>query len=214
MVATGVISPGQMWAAVSVAVAVATAMGVWLIAIAGWWIAVIGAVSILAMLTYVGGPIPYGYRGLGEVMVFLFFGLVATLGTRFAHSPNLGPDAWSAAAMMGALAAAILVANNLRDLDTDERVGKRTLAVMLGRERTTSLFVGLVTGPFAVLAALVATGVMPAWALTALATAPLAWALVRVVRSATTPQALIPLLGGTARLQLLFGVVLTVGVAI
>lgn len=214
MVATGVISPARMWTAVAMAVAVATAMGVWLITIAGWWIAVIGAVSILAMLTYVGGPIPYGYRGLGEVMVFLFFGLVATLGTRFVHSPELGPDVWAAGVMMGALAAAILVANNLRDLETDRTVGKRTLAVTLGRDRTRFLFVVLIALPFVLLVVSVVMRTLPPWAAVSLVSGPLAVSLVRKVRSAATPRELIPLLGGSARLQLLFGLLLAGGLAV
>jgi 1,4-dihydroxy-2-naphthoate octaprenyltransferase len=214
MVSTGIISSRRMWEAVALALAVAASMGIWLIAIAGWWIALIGLVSILAMLTYVGGPIPYGYRGLGEVMVFLFFGLVATVGTRFAHGGGLGLEDWLAGSIMGLLATGILVANNLRDLDTDAAVGKRTLAVLLGPERTRLLYAAVALGPFAVVGGAVASGTMSPPALIALAAVPPALRLVRTVRRARLPGELIPVLGGTARLQLLVGIVLAASLAL
>ncbi|MGH8911633.1 MAG: 1,4-dihydroxy-2-naphthoate octaprenyltransferase, partial [Acidimicrobiia bacterium] len=143
MVATGVISARSMWLATAAAVGVAALCGVWLIVIAGWVVAVIGTASILAMLTYVGGPIPYGYRALGEVFVFVFFGLVATVGSRYVHDATAPASAWVLAIPMGMLAAAILVANNRRDIDTDGCVGKRTLAVVLGRTGTARLYAAL-----------------------------------------------------------------------
>lgn len=214
MVATGVIDSGRMWTAVVIALAVAAAMGVWLVAIAGLWIVVIGLVSILAMLTYVGGPLPYGYRGLGEVMVFVFFGLVATVGTRFAHGRGVGADDWLAGVVMGALAAGILVANNLRDLATDAAAGKRTLAVMLGAARTRVLYAAVVLGPFALVVGAAAAGVLPPPSLVAVIAAPLAVRLVVSVHRAAGPADLIPVLGATARLQLAVGVLLAISVAV
>ena len=211
MVTAGVITPRRMWAAVGLAVAVSAVTGVWLFTIAGWPILVIGAVSVLAMLTYVGGPIPYGYRGLGEVMVFVFFGFVATVGTRFAHDGTAGASAWILGAVMGSLAAAILMANNIRDLDTDARVGKRTLAVMVGPARSRRLYSILLLAPFAVIAVAAGLGWIPVLAGITVLFLPMTRPLIAKVYRETDPQALIAVLGGTARLQLLVALGLAVG---
>lgn len=214
MVATGRISPRQMWAAVAVSVGVAVGAGVGLIVIAGWPIVVIGVTSVLAMLTYVGGPVPYGYRALGEVFVFVFFGLVATLGTRFAHGGSTpGSDAWLLGAVMGALAAAILVANNLRDIETDGRTGKRTLAVVLGRRRTQRLYAWLMYGSFAVIALAALLRVTPVLTGLAALWVPFAVRPVSVVTTTDDPVRLIGVLGDTARLQLLVGATLGMAAA-
>ncbi len=212
MVAAGRISSRSMWAGAGISVLVAALAGIGLTLIAGWPIVVIGLVSILAMLTYVGGPIPYGYRGLGEVFVFVFFGLVATVGTRFAHGGSTpGIDAWILGAVMGALAAAILVANNLRDINTDAQSGKRTLAVVLGRDGTRKLYAWLMYGSFVVIggAALVRatpllTGLAALWV-------PFAVRPVSIVATTDDPARLIRVLGSTARLQLIVGA--TIGMA-
>ena len=214
MVTAGVISPRDMWIATWLAIAVAGAVGVYLIAIAGWVVAVIGVASVAAMLTYVGGPIPYGYRALGEISVFVFFGLVATVGTRYVHDRSAPADAWWLGVVMGLLAAAILVANNLRDIDTDTRAGKRTLAVVLGRPGTRSLYATTVFSAFG----LIALG--PVLAITAPATAIAAlWIglsvpLVTTARSTEDPTELIGLLAGTARLQLAVAVSLAITAAL
>ncbi|HSJ27726.1 MAG TPA: 1,4-dihydroxy-2-naphthoate polyprenyltransferase [Acidimicrobiia bacterium] len=209
MVASGRIGARAMWWATAVAVAVAVAAGVGLVFIAGWPIVVIGVTSVLAMLAYVGGPIPYGYRGLGEVFVFVFFGLVATAGTRFAHGGSTpGVDAWVLGTVMGMLAAAILVANNLRDIDTDAATGKRTLAVLLGRERTRSLYAWLIYGSFGVIAAFSVVGVTPVLTGLAVLWLPMAVRPVSVVGTSDDPVRLIRVLGATARLQLVVGVTL------
>ena len=109
--------------------------GVYLIAIAGWVLLLIGAASILAGVLYTGGPRPYGYEGLGEVFVFLFFGVVAVTGSYYVQTEELAWEAFVLAVPVGLLATAILVVNNVRDIETDRRAGKRTLAVRLGRER-------------------------------------------------------------------------------
>jgi 1,4-dihydroxy-2-naphthoate polyprenyltransferase len=214
MVASGRISSRAMWTATGLAVLVAALAGVGLTRIAGWPIIVIGVVSVIAMLTYVGGPIPYGYRALGEVFVFLFFGLVATVGTRFAHGGTTpGIDAWILGVVMGALAAAILVANNLRDLDTDARAGKRTLAVVIGRERTRKLYAWLMYGSFVVIggAALIRTTPL----LTGLAVlwVPFTVRPVSVVATTDDPVRLIGVLGSTARIQLIVGATLGMAAA-
>ncbi len=214
MVASGAISSRAMWTAVWLTIGVAAAAGAWLIAIAGWVVAVIGLASILAMLTYVGGPIPYGYRGLGEAAVFVFFGLVATVGSRYVHDRAAPFDAWVLGAVMGMLAAAILVANNLRDIDTDAAAGKRTLAVLLGRTRTRSLFAGLLAGAFALVLAGSVTGLTPPATGIAVFLAPFSVPLVRTARQAVDGPSLIGVLGGVARLQLLVGVVVAAGAAV
>lgn len=208
MVAAGVMSARQMWTATAVAVAVATGCGAWLIAIAGWVVAVIGIASVLAMLAYVGGPIPYGYRGLGEVFVFAFFGLVATVGSRFVHDGSAPGSAWILAVPMGMLAAAILVANNRRDIDSDARAGKRTLAVILGRRRTAVLYSILTYGSFAVIAVAAALRLTPPLTGVAVLLGPFAVGPNRSMASGLEGTALIPVLGHTARLELWTGVLL------
>lgn len=214
MVAAGVLSARAMWTAVVAAVGVAVLCGVWLIAIAGWVVAVIGVASIVAMLGYVGGPIPYGYRGLGEVFVFVFFGFVATVGSRFVHDGAAPVAAWLLAVPMGMLAAAILVANNRRDIDTDARAGKRTLAVMLGRPGTHRLFAVLTYGAFAWIAVVAALGVVPAPVALACLLAPFAIGPNRTISSGAEGAALIPVLAQTARLELWTGVVVGLAAAL
>ena len=210
MVSLGVISPGRMWAGVAIAVGVSAVTGIWLFTIAGWPILVIGAVSVVAMLTYVGGPLPYGYRGLGEAMVFVFFGLVATVGTRFAHDGTAEASAWILGVVMGCLAAAILMANNIRDIDTDRTVGKRTLAVMLGAERSRTLYAGLLLVPFGLIALGAALDWIPVLAGFAVVLMPMVRPLVKRV-SSNDVEKLIAALGGTARLQLLVAIFLAAG---
>lgn len=214
LVATGQVSARAMWGATAVAIGVATAAGVGLVLIAGWPIVIIGLASIVAMLTYVGGPMPYGYRALGELFVFVFFGLVATVGTRFAHGGSWpGFDAWILGAVMGALAAAILVANNLRDIETDARAGKRTLAVVLGRERTRRLYAWLMYGSFAVIAVTAVVRMTPVLTGLAALWVPFAVRPVAVVSTTDEPVRLIGVLAATARLQLLVGATLGMAAA-
>ncbi|HSJ34425.1 MAG TPA: 1,4-dihydroxy-2-naphthoate polyprenyltransferase [Acidimicrobiia bacterium] len=214
MVAAGRISSRAMWIATAAAVGVATLCGVWLVAIAGWVVAAIGVASVLAMLTYVGGPIPYGYRGLGEVFVFVFFGLAATVGSRYVHDTSAPRSAWILAVPMGMLAAAILVANNRRDIDTDARAGKRTLAVMLGRRRTAHLYAVLTYGAFAVIAVAATAGWTPRPTALSALLAPYAIGPNRTISSGAEGRALIPVLAHTARLELWTGASLGLAAAI
>lgn len=211
MVATGVITERQMWTATALTFGVAALAGIWLITIAGWIIAVIGVASILAGLGYVGGPRPYGYRGLGEVFVFLFFGIVATVGSRFVHDQTFPLDAWLLAIPMGFLVTAILVANNLRDIETDRAVGKRTLAVILGRPRTKQLYAGLIYGTFVAITIFGTLRLTPLATLIAVFWLPWGVGLVRTIYSETSGVALIGALKGTARLQLLVAFSLALG---
>ena len=156
--AGGLVPPRQVLVATYVAFALAVLAGSYLIATAGWELLLVGAASILAGVLYTGGPRPYGYEGLGEVFVFLFFGVVAVTGSYFAQVEALEWEALVLAVPVGLLASAILVVNNVRDLETDRRAGKRTLAVRLGRERTRVLYVAMVAGAFVTRAAPVAAG--------------------------------------------------------
>lgn len=210
MVAEGVISPRQMWTAAWAAVAVALAAGLYLVLISGWILVWVGIFSVLAMLGYVGGPWPYGYRGLGEVFVFIFFGLAATVGTRFVHDSSAPPAAWALAVPMGLLASAILVANNLRDLETDARAGKRTLAVMIGAARSRVFYVTLVGLAFATIAAAAWSGITPIPTLAALALLPVGALPIRTVLSGAEGAALINVLKATSRLQMATAVVLAI----
>ena len=214
MVALGVISPRQMWVATWLAIAVAAVAGVFLTLIAGWIVLLIGVSSIVAMLGYVGGPAPYGYRGLGEVFVFVFFGLVATVGSRFVHNETAPLSAWLLAIPIGMLVTAILVVNNYRDIDTDRTAGKRTLAVIMGRERTRFFFATLVYGAFVAIAVFGVAGWTPVSSLFSCFLVPLGAIPVRIIYAKTDGPALVRALKGTARLHLWVGISIAAAVAI
>ena len=186
--------------------------GVYLVAVAGPVLLLIGGASILAGVLYTGGPRPYGYEGLGEVFVFLFFGVVAVTGSYYVQQQNLPWEAFALAVPVGLLASAILVVNNVRDIDTDRRAGKRTLAVRLGRDRTRRLYAAMVA--IAYLTALVPwfAGPLSAWLLLPLLTLPLALRLVRTVATHTDGPTLNGALAGTGMLEFLFCVLLAAGV--
>lgn len=213
MVALGVIPSGRMWLATWLAVGVAAVAGVFLIMIAGWLVLLIGASSVVAMLGYVGGPAPYGYRGFGEVFVFVFFGLVATIGSRYVHDMTAPLAAWLLAIPVGMLVTAILVANNYRDIDTDRATGKRTLAVIIGRDRTRVLFASLVYGAFVAIALFGVARWIPISTLFAGFLVPFAAVPVRIIYARADGPALIRALKATARLHLWVGVVLAAAVA-
>jgi len=213
-VATGLLTPSQMKRGIVVMFGLAALAGLFLIWAAGWVILAIGVVSIIAALGYTNGPVPYGYYGLGEVFVFVFFGLVATVGTRYVYDQTAPADAWWSAVAMGLLAAAILVANNVRDIDTDREAGKRTLAVILGRDPARWLYAAMVGGAYGAIAGAVAVGVLPAWALLTVVSLPLTVAPMRTLFTETSGPPLIAVLKTTARLQLVFAALLAVGVLI
>lgn len=214
MVALGVITPKQMWTATWMVVGVAGVAGIALTLIAGPLILVIGVASVIAMLGYVGGPFPYGYRGLGEVFVFVFFGPVATVGSRYVHDMTAPLSAWLLAIPVGMLVTAILVVNNYRDIETDETAGKRTLAVVLGRDRTRTLFAVLVYGSYPLIVLFAVVGWTPQTTMFAALLAPFAAGPVRIINAKTDAMALIRALKLTAMLHLWTGVVLAVSAAI
>jgi 1,4-dihydroxy-2-naphthoate octaprenyltransferase len=212
MVALGRLSPRQMWTGVLVAVAVAALAGVALAVIAGPVVLVIGIASVVAMLGYVGGPAPYGYRGFGEVFVFVFFGVVATVGSRYVYDMTAPRSAWLLSIPIGMLATAILVVNNYRDLGTDRASGKRTLAVIMGPDRTRTLFAVLVYGALVVIVVFATVGWTPLPTAFAGTVAPYAVGPVRIVYRKSDGPALVRALKMTARLHLWVGLLLAAGV--
>ena len=208
--AGGLMPPRRVLVGTYVAFGIAIAAGLYLAAVAGWELLVVGAASILAGVLYTGGPRPYGYEGLGELFVFAFFGLVAVAGSYFVQVEALRWEAVALGVPVGLLAAAVLVVNNVRDIDTDRKAGKRTLAVKLGRERARTLFVAMVMLAFVVPVALVPA--LSAWLLLVLAAVPLAPPLIRTVRTRADGPALNGALAATGRLLALFSLLLAGGV--
>jgi 1,4-dihydroxy-2-naphthoate octaprenyltransferase len=186
--------------------------GVYLVAVAGWELLVLGALSIAAGVLYTGGPRPYGYEGLGEVFVFLFFGIVAVSGSSFAQTETWPWEAFVLAVPVGMLAAAILVVNNVRDAETDRRVGKNTLAVRLGPARARILYATLVLGAFALAPLPWILGSLSAWLLLPLLALPLGGRLVRIVQRHRDGPTLNAALARTGMLQLMFCVLLAAGI--
>ena len=211
LVGSGAATPQQVLVAAGVSFGVAAVAGLGLAALSSWWLVAVGAVCIAAAWTYTGGPLPYGYRALGEVFVFVFFGLVAVVGTTYVQTRTLEGLAFAVAVPVGLLIVAILVVNNLRDIEGDALVGKRTLAVLLGDRSTRLLFAGLFVVAFAVVAAV---GVVRPWALLGLLAAPLSVPPARTVLSGERGPALITALAGTGVLTLATGVLLGAGLAL
>ena len=211
MVGSGSARPGTVKAAAFAAFGVAGLAGIALAAVAGWWLLVVGAACVLAAWFYTGGSRPYGYAGYGEIFVFVFFGLVAVLGTTYVQAGRVSLTALAAAIGVGLLACALLVANNLRDVLTDPAAGKRTLAVVLGESLTRKVYVLLVGGSMLAVAVI---GLRHPWCLLALGSAILAIAPVRTVLSGARGRALIPVLGQTGRLQVGYAVLLTAGLVL
>ena len=213
MVASGLISRSSMVKGILVTFGLASLGGIYLIWYAGWPILVIGVVSIVAALGYTNGPVPYGYYGLGELFVFIFFGLVMTSGTRYVFSSDVPSEVWVGGIVMGLLAAGILQANNIRDIDTDRAAGKRTLAVILGRERARKLFAGTFVAAFALIAFSSLAGLLPFMCIIALVVAPMSIPLIQTVFNETAGPPLIGVLKGTAQLQMFTGLLLALGIA-
>jgi len=208
LVATGLATPGQVKRAAGLAFAVAMAAGLALAVAVDLRLVLVGAAAVAAAVLYTGGPRPYGYAGLGELSVLAFFGVVATCGSAYVQLGRVPPAALAASVPVGLAAVAILIANNIRDIDGDRGAGKRTLAVRLGRARSRVLFVLVVAAVFVAVALL---GLSRPPVLLALAAAPLARAPVRLVRRREDGPGLVAALVGTARLQLALGVLLALG---
>jgi 1,4-dihydroxy-2-naphthoate polyprenyltransferase len=208
---SGLVAPRTVRSAALGTFAVAFVIGIYLAVVGGWPILITGLASIAAGWAYTGGPWPFGYHGLGDLFVFVFFGLVATAGTTYVQLHAVPPPAWIAAVPVGALATAILVVNNLRDIATDSRAGKRTLAVRLGPAGTRVEYVVLLAVAFATPFALLPLA--RPWALLPLAALPLAIAPLRLVFRGQGAE-LNAALGATARLHLAYGALLALGLVL
>jgi 1,4-dihydroxy-2-naphthoate octaprenyltransferase len=211
LVGSKVAPPKQVLIAAFGCFALAAVAGLVLAAVTTWWLVLIGAVAIAAAWFYTGGSRPYGYRALGELSVFVFFGLVSVVGTAYVQLETLPWAAWVAAVPVGLLSCSMLVVNNLRDIPTDATSGKRTLAVLLGDGRTRLLYTGCSVGAFL---CVVIVAVSRPWAMLALVSA--LWAIApnrRVLRGAKGRD-LIAVLGETGRLQIIFGALFTLGLAL
>lgn len=211
LVGGGLASPTAVKRAAFVAFAVAAVAGLVLAVVTSPWLLVVGAAAIAAAWFYTGGSHPYGYLGLGEVFVFVFFGVVATVGTTFVVAERLTALSFVASVAVGSLACALLVVNNLRDIPTDAQVGKRTLAVRLGDARTRDLYTLLVVG------ALVVAVACALWrwpTVITLLALPVLVVPLRTVRAGAVGAALIPVLGATGRVQLVLGALLALGLAL
>jgi 1,4-dihydroxy-2-naphthoate octaprenyltransferase len=211
LVGSGAAGPRQVLVAAGLSFAAAAVAGLALAAMSSWWLVAVGAVCIAAAWTYTGGPLPYGYRALGEVFVFVFFGLVAVVGTTYAQTRTLPGLAVAVAVPVGLLSVALLMVNNLRDIDGDAVAGKRTLAVLLGERATRLAYAGLLVVPFCVV---LAVGTVRPWVLLALLAVPLALPPARTVLSGGRGPQLIGALQGTGLLTLATGVLLGAGLAL
>ena len=209
LVASGLATAAQVKRAAFISFGIASIAGLWLSLLASPWLLLVGVAAIAAAWGYTGGKNPYGYSGLGEVSVFIFFGLTATVGTYYAQTGHVTALSVLCAVPMGALACAILAVNNLRDRAQDELVGKRTLAVRLGDSKARKGFVVLL-----VIAHLSALATLLPWSLITLAVLPLTFSISRSVIAGASGASLIPLLGKTGKLQMFFGVLFAIALAI
>jgi len=210
----GLVPPATVRRATILTLSAALVPGLYLVWVGGWPIVLIGVASIACAVLYTGGPFPLAYHGLGDVFVFIFFGLVAVGGTYYVQAGSWPPDALIAGAALGALSTALLVVNNLRDIETDARAGKRTLAVRLGRRGTRAEYALLLAAAAALPPLAVLIRDWPVTALACLLVAPIARSPLRAVMTAEDPRELIPALGATAKLGVLYGALLALGLAL
>ncbi len=192
----------------------AAVVGLYLVWVAGWPIAALGLVSIVAAIAYTGGPWPLGYHGLGDLAVFLFFGVVAVVGSEFVQSLRFSAAALGAAVPVGLLATAVLVVNNLRDIESDRRTGKHTFAVRVGARGARAEYALLVAGAYALAPSYWLAAGRSVWVLLPWITLPLAVRLLRALRSGVAGAELNPLLASTARLSLLYSLLFAAGYAL
>jgi 1,4-dihydroxy-2-naphthoate octaprenyltransferase len=212
--ASGLVTPQRVLRATWIAFAVAVACGIYLATVAGWVIIVIGVFSIAAGVLYTGGPRPYGYEGFGEVFVFIFFGLVAVNGSYFVQLEHVDALPLGLSISVGFMATAILVVNNVRDLETDRRAGKNTLAVRIGREAAVNLYRLLLLGAFAVLPIALVAGEASALPLIGLLAAPMAIRPTRTLQERRDGPALNGVLAATGALLGVYSLLVTAGLLI
>ena len=216
LVGQGLAPPGQVRLAAIASLGICALAGLLLVALTGeWWLLIVGAAAIAAAWLYTGGPRPYGYLGLGEVFVFVFFGIVPVVGTAYVQIMAFTPAAWASSIGVGTLICAVLVANNLRDIPSDTEAGKRTLAVRLGDQRTRVLYVALVVSAFVVVPLLaVPHGLGLRFAWLGLLAVPLAVRPVAAVSRGAVGRDLVAVLQGTGLLVLAYGLLLGLGIGL
>lgn len=207
----GLLTPRQMKIGTAVAFGSAALIGIYLVGIGGWPIALIGLLSIAAGLAYTGGPFAFGYHGLGDIAVFAFFGIIAVCGTYYVQALSLPPIVLAGSLPIGAFATAVLVVNNLRDVDTDRSAGKRTLAVRFGRRMARFEYAGLLVFAYAMLPVIGLAGGSRAATVLPLLTLPLAVLLIRTVQMSSDGPTLNAALARTAALEVAFAVLLAIG---
>ena len=207
--AGGLAKPVQVKSAAFISFSVAAVVGLGLAMTTSWWLIAVGAISIAAAWGYTGGKNPYGYMGLGELFVFIFFGLVATVGTFYVQADEITGKSILAGVIVGSLACAILVINNVRDRAKDEVAGKLTLAVRLGDKRSRIIYTVLVIAPY-----LLTAGFGTPWTLLTLLTLPMTISILKALRSGIQGVDLIALLGRTGKLQMLFSLALSLALII
>jgi 1,4-dihydroxy-2-naphthoate polyprenyltransferase len=212
--AAGLVAPRSVLIATWLAFGIAVVAGIYLATVAGWLIIAVGAASIAAGVLYTGGPRPYGYAGLGELFVFLFFGLVAVNGSYYVQLERLDWLPFGLSIAVGCLATAILVVNNVRDVETDRRAGKRTLAVRLGRQGARRLYVALLVSAYAALLAIVTSRGGPWWALLGVLSVPMTMRPARLVASRTDGPSLNGALAATGAVLGVFSLLVSAGLLI
>ena len=207
--AGGLAKPVQVKSAAFISFSVAAVAGLGLAMTTSWWLIAVGAISIAAAWGYTGGKNPYGYMGLGELFVFIFFGLIATVGSFYVQAEEITGKSILAGVIVGSLACAILVINNVRDRAKDEVAGKLTLAVRLGDKRSRIIYTVLVIAPY-----LLTAGFGTPWTLLTLLTLPMTLSILKALRSGIQGVDLIALLGRTGKLQMLFSLALSLALII
>ena len=207
---SGLLTPGEVKRGMWVVFGIAAALGLYLISVGGWPILALGVAAILSAIAYTGGPYPLGYHGLGDLFVFIFFGLAAVAGTFYLQTGMVTAPVWWMSAAMGLLTTAILVVNNLRDLENDRQAGKQTLPARFGARFAQWEYTVFILGAYAILTGLILAGDLTIWTALAFLTLPLAVKLLRAVRH-DTGRALNQTLAGTGQLELLYALAFATG---
>ncbi|MGQ0568069.1 MAG: 1,4-dihydroxy-2-naphthoate polyprenyltransferase [Armatimonadota bacterium] len=210
---SGLLSAREVLAGAYLCYGVATLAGVYLVMLRGWPLALAGVLSIAASLSYTAGPVRLGYRGLGDLFVFLFFGLIGVVGSDYVQTGSIRPQAVAAAVPVGLLTTAILIVNNLRDIETDRAAGKRTLAVRLGAASTRVEYLLCLAGALATPGVMRLTGLIGDWFWLPWLTAPLMWMLARTIRERSDAPSLNRALRRTARLLLIYSALFAISLA-
>lgn len=210
---SGLLSPGQVFAGMWLTFGLAGLLGLYLAWQAGWPVLIVGMLAVVAAIAYTGGPFPLAYHSLGDVFVFIFFGLVAVCGTYYVQAQALSAQVWWAAVVMGLLTVNLLVVNNLRDIETDRKTGKQTLAVQLGARGARLQYVICLALAYIIPMLMAVLGVMPAWVLLVWLTLPQAVRLVRFIHL-NDGRPLNQALAGTGQLELFFGILFALGMAL